>query len=594
MKRLFAIGLLLLLALVACHTKQDDSVETQNFASLQPVLSPELQSIDSLMWQQPDSALTLLLPWFDTVHTNETFNNHYGNLLLAELLYKNDYAQANRRELKAAVAYFDSIVQVPELVEGPSKKPKVFLCARAHYINGVGYYEQDSVVEACREYIRALETMEECDEKDLVGSKAKFMTYTYNRLIELFSAQFMMEPAIACCEQSLTYCKIAPTSPFGVSSILLHLGMQYDKLGEKEKAMEYYKQALDELPILKGTIYRDIVAGKALCDYQLGSGMELPMDALKQILAETADENERLIRYMTIGDIFFEENLYDSALYYLEPVYEHNKNVVQKIQVANFLRVIYDSLGCEDKMGECIRFLADQKKSEGQNKALVSQLEGLFQSYLNQKTEQKAAKEKREAIFRTVMILVLIAFVMATVMVLVNRKKGEKRLAKQEAEAKREMEEKDRQHKVELKRQQVETAQRIVAKDKQYEEALAAEQQAHRMEQAALSGRLKRSNEALQNVAQQRAMNLYKAEGDKAWEQILAEFETAYPHAIEKLQASHPDLTETERNIVILSFLGFRVKEEAEILDLSTNTVEKYRTNIRKKAGPDPISHLIG
>ena len=64
------VFLMLLALLFACHPKQDDSVETQDLASLQPVVSKELQVIDSLMWQQPDSALALLLPWFDTVDSN--------------------------------------------------------------------------------------------------------------------------------------------------------------------------------------------------------------------------------------------------------------------------------------------------------------------------------------------------------------------------------------------------------------------------------------------------------------------------------------------------------------------------------------------
>ena len=149
-----------------------------------PVEGPttELCAIDSLMWRQPDSALTCLLPCFDTcidtkfcVSTATAYNRHYAHLLLSELLYKNDYAQVNRTELLQAVAFFDSITQVPEPVEGPSNRI-AFLDARAHYINGVGYYENDSVVEACAEYLKTLEVMEEhFEDKDLVGHKARFM-----------------------------------------------------------------------------------------------------------------------------------------------------------------------------------------------------------------------------------------------------------------------------------------------------------------------------------------------------------------------------------------------------------------------------------
>lgn len=100
------------------------------------------------------------------------------------------------------------------------------------------------------------------------------------------------------------------------------------------------------------------------------------------------------------------------------------------------------------------------------------------------------------------------------------------------------------------------------------------------------------SQQSLQAL-QQRVMELYKTRENDKLEHIIAEFEASYPLAKEKIKTNYPDLTESERNILILSFLGFRTKEEAEILHLSVNTVEKYRTNIRKKVGSNPISDLI-
>ena len=164
MKRHYLLASFLLLALAACH---------QPLRVVEPAEGPThaLLTVDSLMWQQPDSALACLVSCFDACTTTE-YNRHYANLLLSELLYKNDYAQTNRPALRQAVAYFDSLVgETPPLQRGlggfpPLKggkgdsKPKpisnndhFFLAARAHYINGVGYYENDSAVQACTEYI---------------------------------------------------------------------------------------------------------------------------------------------------------------------------------------------------------------------------------------------------------------------------------------------------------------------------------------------------------------------------------------------------------------------------------------------------------
>ena len=119
MKRCCWIGILVWLVMAACARPDNDPVETRFIASLTNIVSPELSAIDSLMWHQPDSALACLIPYFDTccrdakfcVSTTTTFNRHYANLLLSELLYKNDYAQTNRPTLLQAVHYFDSLVR---------------------------------------------------------------------------------------------------------------------------------------------------------------------------------------------------------------------------------------------------------------------------------------------------------------------------------------------------------------------------------------------------------------------------------------------------------------------------------------------------
>ena len=104
MKQHYAILVTVLwVALAACSP----SVKVPELAEAEFGRSVEgptqaLLVIDSLMWQQPDSALAMLLPWFDTIHSDKTFDRHYAHLLLAELLYKNDYAQTNRAELLQA------------------------------------------------------------------------------------------------------------------------------------------------------------------------------------------------------------------------------------------------------------------------------------------------------------------------------------------------------------------------------------------------------------------------------------------------------------------------------------------------------------
>ena len=333
------IAVVLLALMVACDPPKEKEVEPME----KPI--PELAAIDSLMWRQPDSAFAVLRQFAASPNADslDEFNGHYCQLLISELLYKNYYGQSNREGLLHAVDYFDSLTANTHTV--PQQKRNVFLDARVHYINGVGIYEKGDVVQACVEYLKALELMEGCfEEKTLTGKKAQFMANTYNRLGDLFSEQFMMESSISCYEKALIYCRIEPTSPKGISNILYRIGKQYDKKNEIEKAISYYSEALENMTVTDNTVYRDIVANKALCDYQINRIAKQSLDELNHILFLSKTENERLNRYLTIGGIYFSEGIYDSALLYLKPVFENDEIGLQS-QAASYLRIIYDSIG---------------------------------------------------------------------------------------------------------------------------------------------------------------------------------------------------------------------------------------------------------
>ncbi len=546
MKRCCWIGILVWLAMAACTRPNTDPVETRRATSLPTTIaSPELSAIDSLMWHQPDSALACLIPYFDTccrdamiaspddatdfqkrrmqcVSTAE-FNRYYAHLLLAELLYKNDYAQTNRPALLQAVRYFDSLVREAPPFKGAGGIKKdlsqtsnlSFLTARAHYINGVGYYEHDSLVPACAEYLKALELMESrFGEKDLVGKKARFMTYIYNRLGELFEEHFIMEPAIDCYKHSCDYSVISPISSYSVSITLYHIGKHYDMKGDKDSADYYYSQALVNIPDSANINYRDIVSTKALLSYQLAHQAEAPLRRLKQMAVLAEDDDERLTRYLLIGGIYFEENLYDSVLLYLEPVFENKVDKFLKIKVANYLRIIYDSLGNQKKSNECMRYLALHNETGAENSALVSQLSDMYKMYLTRKQEKEAGMKRELAVKKAIEIIVPIAIALALAIIVVAKWRSKKLLKRQQEEADRRLGETEQQHKEELRQRQDE-AERMLedkekrhqweleAKDKQYSETVEAERQAHRMEQAAISGRLKRKNEEVRVLKDQ-------------------------------------------------------------------------------------------
>ena len=452
-----------------------------------------LAEIDSLMWRRADSAFVLLQGFVvgPEVKTLDTFDWHYCQVLISELLYKNNCDQTNREDLLKAVDYFDSLSVDRHGVS--LQERNVFLDARAHYINGAGYYELGNVVQACGEYLNALEVMEEqFEEKELIGEKAQFMAYIYNRLGDMFSEQFMMESAIKCYEGALFYCNIEPTSPVGVSNIYFRLGKQYDKKEERAKAHDYYTMALERMPSNNNLVFRDLVSTKALCDYRLGYGLEQSIDKMKQILVMADNDSEYLFRFLVIGEIYFEEKMYDSALLYLEPVFENDVNIGLRSEAANTLRVIYDSLG--DKIGTnaCVSFLVEYKKLDWENKILVSKLEDTFKTYINQKQKKEAEEVREKSIRETIENVVFITALSILAIVVVAKQKSKQLLKKQQEETDRVLEETEQEHEKELRLWQAVADKTLEETEKKHEKELETERLAYQKKQEALQQNLQK------------------------------------------------------------------------------------------------------
>jgi len=538
-----------------------------------------LSQIDTLMWRQPDSALKVMMEFAgsEAADSLDAFEGHYCQVLIAELLYKNDYKQSNRKEVVKAVHYFDSIVGMDGAdVRGASvQRRDAFLAARAHYINGVGYYERDSLIEACGEYLNALRMMEgHFEEKVLVGHKARFMALTYNRLVELFSAQYMQEPAIYCGKQSLAYDKKAQSSPDKIANTYFFIAKQYGKLEETDSATYYYKMALETHPDRKTLVYRDAVCLLALSEFRTHHDTLASLDSLKSMMVQAASEVEMLTRFMAIGSIYHDIGQYDSAKVYLERAVEKYPKGANTAAI--YLRDIALKEGDTVKANQYALILAEEGATAANNQARASQLNDVFQQHL-QWEQEKAEAERRlaeqEAARRRLVQGVVTAVVVLLVLGLGSWWWMAKRKKEHEAETQTWHEEK----------QQLQT---------QVDDAL---QQLQTVDDA-LQQLQTQADDALQQaraMLPQRVADLYRAKVPNRLERIIAEFEAAYPQALEKLATAYPDLSETERQIAVLNFLHFRAKEEADLLDLSENTVNKYRSNLRKKTENASFSSFL-
>ncbi len=443
------------------------------------------------MWHHPDSALAVMMEFAANSEADSLgeFDGHYCQVLIAELLYKNDYGQSNRKELLKAVAYFDSLnfilndTPTPKsLIAGadplsPTRNDNiVFLSARAHYMNGVGFYERDSVVAACGEYLKALEIVEThfpnvetvCTPSLPIAHLPRFMALTYGRLGELFDNQFMQN-AIYCYKKALVFNIIEPTSPTGMVNLLSSLGREYHFFSQMDSAEYYYNEAWKYVSDTNHLTYRNLFSQQALLNYYLGKGVEPAVNDLRYMMAKSQSEDEKLTRFATIGHIYYEAQNYDSALFYLIQVFENKDDASLKWDAAEKLRSIYQSRGDTLKVTQYAIFQAENAVSEVESNYQVSQLNELFQQHLQWEQERAEAERQQAARLRKnrmiVVVCVLVAVAALLAWLLIRR-----RMKQQRDAASQQME---------------------------------AVQEAHRLEKASMSGRLKRSNQELRELKDQ-------------------------------------------------------------------------------------------
>ena len=414
----YATLLLILIALASCVRHYPD---TEGLTA-----DPMLVAIDSLLWTQPDSAFSQLLAFSESreVDNLNDFNGHYFHLLLSELLYKNDYAQTNHDELLRSVDYYDSLVAVSG---ARVDDDLVFMDARAHYIYGVGYYEMDSVVPACEQYLKALEVMEDrFSEKELTGKKAQFMALGYTRLTELFSDYYLHEQAIESGKKAVLYYEQYDVKPRHLAWMLDEIGTHFDVMGMRDSASIYFREALNILPDTNNLTYRDVTSHLAYLGYYYNKTINAPLSQLHGLLDRSDDIIEKAARCLAIGDVFFHEKMYDSAYSYLEFVFANAFDEEMKVQAAQWLSTMHKEQGDTVSANGYEKYMALFANTGDQMGYLNSNLAQQFHSLIANHREKKLKngfRNTKHFLVSALGLLLTIGILLFVVLNYLNKKK---------------------------------------------------------------------------------------------------------------------------------------------------------------------------
>ena len=341
------------------------------------------------------------------------------------------------------------------------------------------------------------------------------------------------------------------------------LGMAYLLLGEYDSCLMSYRVGLQCAEMIGDTVEASYFHS-ALANYYLycfetqhfeneDDGREM----LRQSIAESKMGLEDLrsahspmansYRYdltENIGRAYFDLQQYDSCVYYellAERMTQRNED---KIFIYKRLYGSYKALGDEANAAIYADKLLSSSPDYGAEQKAVAQVKEEYDKQLEIQRLESEQQLKRYRLYLWIALLVIVLMAVLWAALRYRKNKELETLKLREAQ---------RQLQTEL-------------------EQLTAQQK---------------------EMLNQQVLAIYQSGQKDRLQRIIEAFEAAYPQGIGKMKSAYPDLNKTETHLVVLSFLGFRIKEEADLLGLRENTVAKYRSKLKNKADFDPISALL-
>lgn len=412
MKKLHIILSTLLVAFLIsnceCCTKATSTIK-------QFGVCPRLIHIDSIMQHHPDSAL-MMLRSADVMHeTSSDFNLNYHSLLTSEALYKTYSNQSNRAGLQTALLYFDSLA-----VQYPENNDFAILSARAHYMNGVWFYENDSVVEACDEFYQALNTIgNHFNDNNLFGYKAKFAGLTYSRLGDVYFNNGVGAAAVEFYKNALYY--FTKTNDVVLTGTYRYIGSSYHLDNNYDSALYYYRETIDLAKKHNQLDLQSIsLSESAMIYYELGE-TDTAFSLTRESLLLPVSYDQRLSQYFTLGSLFAKERQYDSAIFYLKQSINREKFATRTVS-AELLMNCYQAIGDTVMMQHYKTIYGDNFTQYRNNAVTKTELTKFYNSHEQDQLQKEFVTHSNRRIRLNTLVFILVLLSIIGTIIIVRRK----------------------------------------------------------------------------------------------------------------------------------------------------------------------------
>ena len=388
----------------------------------------------------------------ESQYLGDSASFHESQIRIADSLYKNYLPQYNFDEVKAAMEFFDSIRNDELAIRNYGRRKAIpnstflipnYQCAKAHYYHAVGLTEKDDIVGACEHYLIALEIMEEmmANDKSLKAKgkksvdnpenyeKIRFIYLIHTRLGEIFYDANYCDISIANNKKALNYSNNL-NNTLSTARTYKYIGNSYQLLNNVDSALYYYNKSLktSENTNNKLDVEKCIAQIMYFHKYEFDSAFMI----LKNNLNKIDNENVKYSYHYTLGNMYYNNKSYDSALYYLEESLDNNI-ITKKLAFTTTLSAIYDSIGDYEKKAYYDNLSSKLFFNNINKEVDKSKLQVLYNDYNERKADKEITTAKKKARNKIIAISIIVLVVVTFVIIYIryNHKKQNDKLKKE-------------------------------------------------------------------------------------------------------------------------------------------------------------------
>ena len=278
-------GILLVLSCTNTHTESS------------PTLLPELAQAENCMYAYPDSALHILEKMTPPKVTDK-YQYATWCLLVSQAKIKNYVELESDSLISIGYKYFQQ-------KENPQRK------ALAGYLEGIYYNdEKHDAATALKCYLEAATEIEKTEDYQLAH-------LIHAEIGHIYAYRSLVDYATSAYQKAYDFAKLSNNKRY-IALSLSYIGRAYSIKPDMDKAIDYYEAAIkiakeaDDKQLLTPGILNEL----ASVHVRIQNNKQALIYALEAL--HTNKENESLQNYLTVGNIYRQLKINDSAQYYLD------------------------------------------------------------------------------------------------------------------------------------------------------------------------------------------------------------------------------------------------------------------------------------